>query len=519
MNDEGTLSQGDIFDVVIIGGALSGSTLALLLRRWRPSTRILVVEAEAEFDRKVGEATVELSGFFLSHVCRLHDLLAREHLHKMGLRFWFSDGAGCSLAEMTEVSSELIPSLPSFQLDRARFDESLLGLCGAEGTEVERPARVQKVDLNWPRNRVEIKTAKGTRTVSARWVVDASGKRCVLGRQLGLIKHFEEHPTASAWGRWKSVADMDGAEVLGADVRAVSGLHSISASRRLCTNHFMGHGWWIWLIPLSGGETSIGIVYDKRLFQLPEGEGKQERYESFLRNCDGLGELLQGASLLEDDFRSYEQLAYCSLQYMDNGWALVGDAAAFLDPYYSPGLDHCATSVFATASLIDEDLKGGLSEDRRDQLVEEHNQSFVRSFTRSFEALYRDKYELFGDAELTAAAFYLDTAMYYLGVLAGPLRDVRKMAIPPFGRQVLGARMAASLMACCNRRLVKIARRRQKRGSYGRRNRGWRAMTENFGSAKKTLTRAHRKGLWLWLCIELRELRESLLGADNRRPE
>ena len=40
------------------------------------------------------------------------------------------------------------------------------------------------------------------------------------------------------------------------------------------------------------------------------------------------------------------------------GWALVGDAAAFLDPYYSPGLDHAAFSVEASVALVIADAGG-----------------------------------------------------------------------------------------------------------------------------------------------------------------
>ncbi len=504
------------YDVVVIGGALTGSSTALLLRRWNPTARILVVEKTSKFDKKVGEATTELSSFFLSHVLRLHELLAREHLHKMGLRFWFGDGSERSLAECSEVSSELIPSLPSYQLDRSRLDQSLLDMCQAEGTEVLRPAKVKKFEQEWPKSRLTIEGEDGELEVTARWVVDASGKRCWLGRKLGVIERFDDHPTAASWSRWRGVTSLDSQEVLGRDVREESALHYIPASRRLCTNHFMGHGWWCWVIPLVDGETSIGLVRDRRLFEMPREGAKHERYESFLRSCDGLGDLLKGAQLDTDDFRSYEHLAYRSTQYMDRGWALVGDAAAFIDPFYSPGLDHCAISSFATANLIDKDLKQALDEPGLDSAIAAHNARFTRSYPRYFEALYKDKYELFGDAELSAVAFYLDTAMYYLGVVHGPQVDVEELAEPPFGRNILPARMAFRLMKLTNRRLVHIARKRQSRGTYGKRNLGWRCMTDNFGRGRRKISPAHWKGLGLWAKVELGEVWEKLSRAGGR---
>ena len=111
----------DAYDVVVVGGSFSGAGFATLLRRWRPDCRLLVVERAAAFTHRAGEATVEMSSCFLHRVLRLNDHLAREHLPKHGLRYWFSDGGDRRLAEMTEVGPRELPRLPSFQLDRARL--------------------------------------------------------------------------------------------------------------------------------------------------------------------------------------------------------------------------------------------------------------------------------------------------------------------------------------------------------------------------------------------------------------
>lgn len=497
------------YDVAVIGGALSGAATALLLRRLRPQARVLVVERAERFDKKVGEATVEVSGFFLAHVLRLHRTLSEEHLPKHGLRFFFSDGRERRLDEMSEVGGSAIPALPSFQLDREELDERLLVLAAEEGAEVRRPARVADVALGWPESRLTLLQGSLETTIRVRWIVDASGRQAFLARRMGLLQKNEAHPTAAAWGRWKGVRDIDGVGIEGGDPRARR-LRPIQAARRLATNHFCGRGWWCWVIPLAGGETSIGVVYDKRFWELPAGEGLRARYSAFLRRQDGLRELVADAQLDEQDFRSYDQLAYRSTRYMERGWALVGDAAAFIDPYYSPGLDHVSMSVYATARLIQEDLEGALAGPALERAVALHDARFQRSQERWFEALYRDKYELFGDAELTAAAFYLDTAMYYLGAVHPVYTNVEELRIPVLGSEGWQARLAYNLLRFQNRRLVGLARRRQARGTYGRRNVGWTDMVKNFGTAELTLTKAHRRGLALWLRAELRGLLELL---------
>jgi L-2-hydroxyglutarate oxidase LhgO len=49
------------YDAVIIGGAFSGAATALVLKRKRPEAHVLIIEKNAEFDRKVGESTTEVS--------------------------------------------------------------------------------------------------------------------------------------------------------------------------------------------------------------------------------------------------------------------------------------------------------------------------------------------------------------------------------------------------------------------------------------------------------------------------
>lgn len=496
------------YDVVVIGGGLAGASTALLILREVPDARVLVVEREERFGRRVGEATVEVSGFFLAHVLRLHDELSRDHLPKHGLRFWFTDDRPRSLAEMTEVGTTLVPSLPSFQLDRAVLDESVLSHAASAGARVERAARVTDVELARPESLLTIADAAGERTVRASWVVDASGRRAVLARRLGLREPLAQHPTTAVWARWDGVADMDG------PTGPAATLPPVAASRRLCTNHVMGYGWWCWLIPLADGTTSIGVVLDERHAALPEGGSALERYERFVRAQDGLRELVEGARPRGGDVHLRRRLAYRSKRHAGDGWALVGDASEFLDPFYSPGLDHLSISAYATARLIVRHLRGELAGEEGLRAVREHDTRFTRSYERAYRALYEDKYEIFGDAELVAAAFHLDTSMYYLGVVHPIYRDERALALPVLCLDDWRARLALRVMRFQRRRLVALARRRRARGLYGRRNVGERILSGNFGDASLAFTRAHRRGLRLWLRAELIT---ALSGLRRRR--
>ena len=54
------------YDVVVLGGAFSGASTAMLLKRDHPEISVLVVEKSKQFDAKVGEATTEMSAMFLT---------------------------------------------------------------------------------------------------------------------------------------------------------------------------------------------------------------------------------------------------------------------------------------------------------------------------------------------------------------------------------------------------------------------------------------------------------------------
>ena len=96
-------------------------------------------------------------------------------------------------------------------------------------------------------------------------MVDATGRQAMLARKRGGVTPIETHPTAAIWVRYRDVKDMDGVAVAGTDPADPWQRAVLIAPRRLATNHFTGWGYWIWFIPLNDGETSVGLVWDKRL--------------------------------------------------------------------------------------------------------------------------------------------------------------------------------------------------------------------------------------------------------------
>jgi flavin-dependent dehydrogenase len=491
------------YDVVILGGAFSGASAAILLRREQPQLRVLIVEKAEAFDAKVGEATTELSAMFLTRRLAMWHHLEAEHLPKEGLRYWFSNERVTGHANASEAGGYLRSAVPAFQLRRDTLDEYLLATAVREGAELLRPAKVRDVQIGEFDHTV---TLDNGAVIACRWILDATGRVTFLGRKLGIIDRNDEHPIAAIWCRWKGVRHID-------DLAARDGALATRniGSRRLGTNHYMGLGYWIWVIPLGNGETSVGVVFDKRLVDLHQSKNRPADFVSFLNAIPALAELLEGATPRFDDFRFYSHLPYVSRQYMGNGWALLGDAAAFLDPYYSPGLDHAAFSVDATTSIIAADAKG---EDIRARIAE-HNETFVRSYHRFFRAVYKDKYFYMGEADLLSASFLLDTAQYYIFVVIPAYRFMKKFYWMP----VLGPKPAFisyHLMSLYNRRFKAIAMNRRAVGEAGLRNNG-RRIPAYFNLNLAPFQMALR-GIKLWMLAEADNVR-LMMKRPFRRSE
>ena len=195
------------------------------------------------------------------------------------------------------------------------------------------------------------------------------------------------------------------------------------AIRGTATNHVIGDGWWSWWIPLKGGDMSVGVGFDQRLVDWPQDGGRiGDRLKTFLMKHPVGRELLADAEFDEEDVHWRKNLAYYSTTFAGDGFVLVGDAAAFMDPFYSPGMDWISFTTSSAADLITAQRRGEPMAER----ITRYNRDFAVSHRSWFEAVYKDKYEYMGEFDLMSLAFTLDLGLYYLGIVSQPFKTGEK---------------------------------------------------------------------------------------------
>jgi len=493
----------DEYDVVIVGGAVAGASTAIVLKRGNPKLRILVVEKTDRFDWKVGESTVEVSAYFLTRVLKQWTYLTREQLPKQAFRYWFFNDDVTCLREASETGPTQLARTPSFQLDRAKLDTHLLEVAREEGSQVWRPAKVTGYTLaegsGSTTNTLDVEKNDGTTaTVSCRWLVDATGRQAMLARKRGGVTPIDSHPTAAIWVRYKNVKDMDGIALAGTDP-ADPWQRAVLAPRRLATNHFTGFGYWIWFIPLHDGEMSVGLVWDKRLVT-PEGTTPLDKLTRFLDTNPLTRQMIEGATAIEGDCRHYAHLPYFVDKFIGPGWTCVGDAGGFLDPFYSPGLDQMAFSVWTRTRLILQDLAGA-APDTMEKEYALHNKRYDRFFKYFYESIFRDKYYVMGDYDTMTTAFLLDTSLYYFAAIMPLYRwSHERLGTPPFFED--GAEIGYYPIRFYNRRLIAIAKRKKALAIYGNHNAGKRPKFVGF-SVRSAMWVMLFHGLVRWWKAEL----------------
>ena len=398
---------------------MAGLTLALQLKQRFADLDVLVLERRShpvpEAAHKVGESTVEIGAHYFSEVLGLKAHLEAKQLRKFGFRFFCSDGRR-DIDRVTEIGASRPLAVPSWQIDRGIFENFLAEEAKRRGVTFVDDALVRNISLVGTgagpsaagMHRVAYGAAGRTHEVLSRWLVDACGRAGLIKKKLGLAEP-NDHDANAVWFRMRDRITIDDWSD-----DAVWRAACDPPARWLSTNHLVGEGYWVWLIPLASGSHSVGIVADAKLHPLETIDSFDKAMDWLKVHQPRLFDELDGKRHRLQDFAFFRRYSYGCKQVFSgrDRWAITGEAGLFLDPFYSPGSDFIAIANTYITELVGRDRAG--------RPLDAHARVFdqiYRSFYASTLALYQGQYAIFGDAEVLPVKVIWDYT-YYWGILA-----------------------------------------------------------------------------------------------------
>ena len=324
------------WDAVVIGGGPAGSVAAgELAGRGR---RVLLLEASTYPQARVGES---LSPTCLEIVDRLGAGAAVRTLGsvpKTGATFLWGP------AELPwSVRYQAPGAIPAaLHVRRPEFDETLRQAAGARGAEVRRGRAVEEVLFEDGRA-CGVRLADDGPVLRASWVIDASGPTALLGRQLRILVPRPGRTGTAVWSYWT-----------GADRLPAAAAHD--------SLYVGGPDRCWWYLPVGADPDMVAVGVCDRLGPPQRAWAEVDRwYRAEVAGTPLLAGLLAGAHR-EWPVQWMPAEPYGAARLAGPGWLLVGDAAGFVDPVLTPGVQLACEQGVSAARVVDTLLSNGTRE-------------------------------------------------------------------------------------------------------------------------------------------------------------
>jgi 2-polyprenyl-6-methoxyphenol hydroxylase-like FAD-dependent oxidoreductase len=392
-------------DIAIIGGGIIGLFNALQYAKRGLHVTLIDDSGEKKQSYKVGESLLLFTTAFMRTIGDLDPFLQKTTCFpKQGVWFTYGMEQAESFEQANEWGVQADPQPPHYLYDlmghskwfRSMFIDMQIVRPEAENYMKQAIAQYPTItfldtahvnDITFSQDEKDhqvswISTKQETSgVVQSRWVLDCSGRRRLLAKKFGHnIPLNDGFQTTALWAQFSNITD----ELFAADWSYTNPEGEIHHRDRY-TLHLWGKGYWLWVIRLAGQRISIGVNFDQRT--PPAGTTPQEQFWNIINRYPTLQHFLSPENMLE--FRMYRNVQYITDTFISpKRYAMVGDAGAIIDAYYSQGIALALVTSWHLANVIERDL--------RDQVLDTAYIQYINEATKEdwqiIRNMLREKY-------------------------------------------------------------------------------------------------------------------------------
>lgn len=360
-------------DVVVLGSGLAGSILATILAKRGQS--VLMLERGRHPRLAIGESLVPTSAMWfaiLGHKHEIPELRTLAHLDSISRNIAPSSGVkrGFGYVYHRDGETDLDPDESSHfvgakqpifresQFYRQDIDQYMVGVAESYGVVYRDETAVRGVDIG---NHVATLSLEGGETVTARFVVDATGRNSVLADTYRLREEpcRLRHSSRTIFNHFRNVRPFE-------DVAPGAARTHYSAGWSEGTLHHVFDGGWFWVIPFNNYPASrndlvsVGLTVSTDRHPKDGSVDPGKEFQSFVERFP-LVEQQLGAAEPSRDFVGTDRIQYSSTTSVGHRFLLLQHAYGFIDPLFSRGIWRSLEAIDVVVdellpALADDDL-------------------------------------------------------------------------------------------------------------------------------------------------------------------
>lgn len=363
--------------IALIGNGILGNVGALYFKKKFPEAEVYVI---GPTDRGglpvVGESIIEITALFLENHLDMAEYLMKNHLPKYALTYYFKldldDPSDRTYSvHCNEKGTDDVKPLPGWEgpmdrpaswlLNRDVFDKDIKQMVDDNGGIKRIYGLVNEFELNDGKPHVlQVKEENGNTTeVQVDWAIDCTGRKQIFARKMDLVVKPEGQRDCF-WFRVKGY-DRDilkNIDALGPMPPEIG--EPYHYDRYYSTHHFLGKGFWIWMIPMKaedGGDV-MSIGFTSHPDHCEADIRSMEDFQNYVSTIHPVvSELVASGEIVDTNL--LKRYHYVTSQvYSKDRWAIIGDAAFAPDPLFSNGIAFGTIMLEQIGEMIRQDMEG-----------------------------------------------------------------------------------------------------------------------------------------------------------------